>query len=74
MLAQHKLTKQRHEVMFKGIAFLHRYLTLRRKEVSAEAVQAAESCIQMDREAAAGGAAQSSATSSSSLPTRSTPR
>ncbi len=34
MLAQHKLTKQRHECMLKGLAFLHRYLALRRNSLS----------------------------------------
>ena len=41
MLAQHKLTKQRNEVLLKGIAFMHRYLSLRRNALQRSTVLAA---------------------------------
>jgi hypothetical protein len=41
MLANHKLTKQRHEVLLKGLTFIHRYLVLRRNALSPEGVQLA---------------------------------
>ena len=41
MLANHKLTKQRHEVLLKGLTFVHRYLVLRRNALSPASVQLA---------------------------------
>lgn len=43
MLANHKLTKQRHEVLLKGLTFMHRYLILRRNTLSSEGVKLATS-------------------------------
>jgi hypothetical protein len=65
MLAQHKLTKQRHEVMFKGIAFMHRYLTLRRGAVSSAVARIVDACV---RSGTAPEPDASSSNSSSSAP------
>ena len=43
MLSNHKLTKQRHEVLLKGLTFMHRYLVLRRNALSSEGVKLATS-------------------------------
>ncbi len=43
MLSNHKLTKQRHEVLLKGLTFMHRYLVLRRNALSSESVKLATS-------------------------------
>jgi tetratricopeptide (TPR) repeat protein len=70
MLAQHKLTKQRHEVMFKGIAFMHRYLTLRRGSVSSPVMRVVHACLRSSDHAADVTTACSSGSSSSSTATR----
>lgn len=66
MLANHKLTKQRHEVLLKGLTFMHRYMMLRRNALSPASVQLAIAS------AASTGSAQS-ASSSSSGPGSTTP-
>ena len=43
MLSNHKLTKQRHEVLLKGLTFMHRYLVVRRNAMSSEGVKLATS-------------------------------
>lgn len=45
MLTHHKLTKQRHEVLLKGIAFMHRYLALRRNSLPVNVVQLADAAV-----------------------------
>ena len=71
MLAQHKLTKQRHECMLKGLAFLHRYLALRRNSLSGSVAllgkKYSRSCSTGDSTAAAD--SSSSSCSSTIVPT-----
>lgn len=45
MLTHHKLTKQRHEVLLKGIAFMHRYLALRRNSMQGNLVRLADAAV-----------------------------
>lgn len=45
MLTHHKLTKQRHEVLLKGIAFMHRYLALRRNALPSNVVHMADAAV-----------------------------
>jgi len=63
MLANHKLTKQRHEVLLKGLTFVHRYLVLRRNALSPASVQLATASAAAS---AASGSAASGSTSGAS--------
>jgi hypothetical protein len=74
MLAQHKLTKQRHEVMFKGLVFIHRYLTLRRGGLSEELTKEAVECIEQAARGlpVAGTESNSALTAASATPTGTT--